>query len=53
MTVAHRMLLQTLAGHFAWLKEAHPQKAASPAARRASRSVQLKLRATTPGKKAA
>ena len=53
MTAAHQMLLETLAGHFAWLKDAHPRKAASPAARRARRSVQLRLRSAGPGRKVA
>ena len=53
MTTTHKMFLETLAGHFAWLKDAHPRKAAAPAARRAKRSVQLRLRAAGQGRKVA
>ncbi len=53
MTFAQKMFLETLAGHFAWLKDAHPRKAATPAARRAKRSVQLRLRAAGPTRKVA
>ena len=53
MTAARKMLLETLAGHFAWLKDAHPQKAVSPAARRASRCVRLRLREGVSSKKKA
>ena len=45
VTASQKMLLETLAGHFAWLKDAHPQKAVSPTAKLASRCVRLRLRA--------
>ena len=44
MTHAQRMLLETLAGHFAWLQSAHPQKANSRCAKRARRCVKMRLR---------
>ena len=54
MTASRKMLLETLAGHFAWLKDAHPQAARSPAARRAGRYVRQRLRAApSPKAKAA
>jgi len=45
MTANQRLLLETLAGHFAWLKATHPRKANSPLARRAQRAVSHGLRA--------
>jgi hypothetical protein len=53
MTNRERLLLETLAGHFAWLKSAYPRKAASPLVRRAQRSVQSSLRSIKPQRKAA
>jgi hypothetical protein len=53
MTAAQKMLLETLAGHFAWLKDAHPQKARQPGVKRADRCVQLRLRAEISSKKRA
>jgi hypothetical protein len=47
LTAGRRMLLETLAGHFALLKSAHPRKAASPTARRAQRFVAMSLRPTS------
>ena len=47
MTANQRLLLETLAGHFAWLKAAHPRKANSPLARRAQRAVSHSLRICT------
>ena len=47
MTANQRMLLETLAGHFAWLKATHPRKANAPLARRAQRAVSQCLRACT------
>ena len=47
MTANQRLLLETLAGHFAWLKSAHPRKANSPLARRAQRAVSHSLRICT------
>jgi hypothetical protein len=44
MTANQRLLLETLAGHFAWLKSAHPRKANAPLARRAQRAVSQCLR---------
>jgi len=46
---ARKMLLATLAGHFAWLAEAHPRKAASPKAQRARRWVVGQLRSELSG----
>ena len=53
MTRSQKMLLETLAGHFAWLKDAHPQKAVSPSAILASRCVRLRLREAVSSKKKA
>ena len=44
-TIGRKMLLETLAGHFAWLQEAHPRKAASAKVQRTRRYVQGQLRA--------
>jgi hypothetical protein len=44
MTLAQRLLLETLAGHFAWLQTAHPRKANSPRAKRARKCVRMRLR---------
>jgi hypothetical protein len=44
MTQSQKLLLETLAGHFAWLQAAHPRKANSRLAKRARRSVQNSLR---------
>lgn len=44
MTANQRLLLETLAGHFAWLKATHPRKANSALARRAQRAVNSSLR---------
>jgi hypothetical protein len=48
MTTQQRLLLETLAGHFAWLRSAHPRKAATPLVRRADRAVRASLRITKP-----
>jgi hypothetical protein len=53
MTDGRRMLLETLAGHFALLKTAHPRKAATATARRAQRYVVTNLRSTNPSRKRA
>ena len=53
MSDGRRMLLETLSGHLALLKVAHPRKAATPTAKRAQRAVQLCLRAAPPRKRAA
>ena len=55
MTDGRRMLLETLSGHLALLKAAHPRKAASATAKKAQRAVTLCLRAEshTPRKRAA
>jgi len=54
MSDGRRMLLETLAGHFALLKTTHPRKAASATARRAQRYVESNLRSTSsPRKRAA
>ena len=44
MTIAQKMLLETLAGHIALLEASHPRKAASATARRAKRCVTARLR---------
>jgi hypothetical protein len=44
MSDGRRMLLETLAGHLALLKEAHPRKAASPTAKKIQRAVMSCLR---------
>jgi hypothetical protein len=48
MPPAEKLLLETLAGHFAWLEEAHPRKAVSPVAKRAREAVLLRLRGNEP-----
>ena len=48
MNPVEKMLLETLAGHFAWLEEAHPLKAASPVAKWAREAVLLRLRGNEP-----
>jgi hypothetical protein len=55
MTDGRRMLLETLSGHLALLKAAHPRKAASATAKKAQRAVTLCLRAESqqPRKRAA
>ncbi|MGH7179948.1 MAG: hypothetical protein ACREJC_21405 [Tepidisphaeraceae bacterium] len=45
ISAAQRQLLETLAGHFAWLEAAHPRKAASTTAKRARKCVMMRLRA--------
>jgi hypothetical protein len=50
MTTNQRLLLETLAGHFAWLKSAHPRKANSALVRRAQRAVNLSLRVGSTGR---
>jgi hypothetical protein len=47
------MLLETLSGHLALLKAAHPRKAATATAKRAQRAVALCLRTSQPRKRAA
>jgi len=44
ITITEKLLLQTLAGHFAWLESAHPRKAHSATARKAKQCVMAKLR---------
>jgi len=41
---AQKMLLETLAGHFAWLEAAHPRKAHRATARKARQCVINRLR---------
>ncbi len=56
MTMNQHLLLETLAGHFAWLKSAHPRKANAALARKAQRAVNCSLRsfaATSRTRKAA
>jgi hypothetical protein len=53
MSDGRRMLLESLSGHLALLKESHPRKAATLTARRAQRAVILSLRDTPPRKRAA
>jgi hypothetical protein len=44
MTAARHRLLETLSGHLSLLGKRHPQKAASPVARKARRYVRALLR---------
>ena len=44
VTPGQRLLLETLAGHFAWLESAHPRKARSATVRKARQSVVATLR---------
>ena len=44
MTDGRRMLLESLSGHLALLKAAHPRKAATETAKRARRAIALSLR---------
>ena len=44
MSNQQKLLLETLAGHFAWLESAHPRKAHSAAARKAKQCVIARLR---------
>jgi hypothetical protein len=44
MTDGRRMLLETLAGHFALLKSAHPRKANTATAQKAHRYIAKSLR---------
>ncbi len=44
MTLGHKLLLETLAGHMALLQTAHPRKAKSAAARKAKQCVMSRLR---------
>ena len=48
MSNSKKLLLETLAGHFAWLAEAHPRKAAAPTAKRAKRMVLTTLKLQQP-----
>jgi hypothetical protein len=43
MTAERKLLLETLMAHFAWLDRAHPQKASSILAQRASQYVRAAL----------
>lgn len=45
MSLARKMLLESLTGHFALLAAAHPKKAAAPVARWAALHVRQSLRA--------
>ena len=53
MTDGRRMLLETLAGHFALLKTTHPRKAATATAKKAQRYISKSLRETGNRKRAA
>jgi hypothetical protein len=53
MSDGRRMLLETLSGHLALLKTAHPRKAATATAQRAQRYVQKSLRETSSRRRAA
>jgi hypothetical protein len=53
MSDGRRMLLETLAGHLALLKEAHPRKAATLTAKKIERAVVMCLREQHPRKRAA
>jgi hypothetical protein len=47
------MLLETLAGHFAWLQEAHPRKANTQTVKRCKRMVLTSLRQNHPHRRLA
>ena len=53
MTDGRRMLLETLAGHFALLKTAHPRKAKTATAKKAHNYIVKSLRETGSRKRAA
>jgi hypothetical protein len=44
MTLARKLLMETLLGHFAWLESTHPDKAHSPLARKARRYAKSTLK---------
>lgn len=44
MTLARKLLMQTLIGHFAWLAAAHPAKASLPLARKVRRYAKTTLK---------
>lgn len=44
ITLGHRLLLETLAGHIALLESAYPRKAKSAATRRAKQCIMMRLR---------
>jgi hypothetical protein len=44
MSPARKMLMETLAGHMALLRETHPKKAAMPVTKKARQCVTLSLR---------
>ena len=44
MTLARKLLMETLIGHFAWLESTYPRKASSPLARKARRYAKTTLR---------
>jgi len=44
MTLSHKLLLETLAGHIALLETAYPRKAKSAATRKAKQCVTSRLR---------
>jgi hypothetical protein len=48
MTDGRRMLLESLSGHLALLKAAHPRKAATETAKKARRAIALCLRSEQP-----
>jgi len=47
MTIGHRLLLETLAGHIALLETTYPRKAKSAATRRAKQCIMSRLRHCT------
>ena len=53
MSDGRRMLLETLAGHLALLKESHPRKAATQTAKKIERAVVSCLREQHQRKRAA
>jgi hypothetical protein len=44
MTLARKLLMETLVGHFAWLETTHPNKAHSPLARKARQHAKTTLK---------
>ncbi len=48
MTLARKLLMETMIGHFQWLESTYPRKAASPLARKARRYAKTTLRKCDP-----
>lgn len=48
MTLARKLLMETLLGHFAWLETTYPSKASSPLARKVRRYAKTTLKKCEP-----